>query len=80
MLGATVKPPGGNLKPLAEGIVQSWPITTRFIPNVKGLAVFKEAGMQLFIIFGAETFPSNEELIAATTRARINDTFDFVFL
>ena len=63
-----------------EGIVQSRPITTRFVPNVKGLAVFKEAGVQLFIIFGAETFPSNEELIAATARARVNDTFNFVFL
>ena len=80
MLGATVKPPGENLKPLAEGIMQSQPITTRFIPNVEGLGVFKEAGVQPFVIFGAKTFSSNKELIAAAMKARVNDTFNFVFL
>jgi hypothetical protein len=65
MHGATIKPAGKFLKPWWKVSCSARPISTRFIPPIEDLAVFKEAHGKPFVVFRSVTLPTNE-VTAAT--------------
>src|ERR1700720_957771 len=48
---------------------RAFPITSRFVPPIQNLTIFKKASHQPLVVFRAIPFPSDEELIATAMRA-----------
>jgi hypothetical protein len=80
MRGATIKPPGEILNPCWKVSCRAGTVSTRFIPVVKDLAVFKEAAGKPLVIFRTIALPTDEELVPTAVRSSIEDAFNFVFL